>query len=77
MDATDQIAPLDRAVACFDSLADFARALGVSRQVVNNWRTRGIPADMVGRVSAATGGAVTYHELRPDLFPAPSKESAA
>ena len=35
--------------------ADLARALGISEQRVNHWRTRGIPARMVRDVEFALG----------------------
>lgn len=49
-----------------------ARALGVSQQVICNWRARGLPIEWVLRVAAATGFEVTPHDLRPDLYPNPT-----
>lgn len=58
---------LKKAIDTFETQQAFADALGVSKQVVANWKTRGLPAEWVGRVSALTG--VPPQELRPDLFP--------
>lgn len=35
--------------------ADLARAMGLSEQRVNNWRTRGIPAAQIRNIEAALG----------------------
>ena len=49
-----------------------ANALGVSIQRVVNWRNRGrVPAAWAARIEAATHGAVTRHDLRPDIYPHP------
>jgi len=47
------------------------------------WKRRGVPAVRVLAVEEATGGAVTRHELRPDIYgerpiqtPAPTAEPA-
>ena len=51
-------------------MAELARRIGVSPQVVNNWRARGsIPPQYVVGISVATG--VRPHDLRPDLYPDP------
>lgn len=49
----------------------FAQALGVSQGLVSHWVTgrARIPAERVLTIEAATGGQVTRHELRPDLYP--------
>lgn len=52
--------------------AELARRLGVTPMTINHWKRRGlkrIPADRVLAVEKATGGQVTRHELRPDLYP--------
>jgi DNA-binding transcriptional regulator YdaS (Cro superfamily) len=58
---------LEKALQKFDSQQAFADALGVSKQTVSNWKSRGLPAEWVGRVSALAG--VSVSDLRPDLFP--------
>lgn len=55
------------------SLADFARSLDppVTPGLVGHWikgRCR-VGPDKVLKIEAATGGKVSRHELRPDLYP--------
>lgn len=53
------------------SQEEFAKAIGVTQGLVSHWvtgRTR-IPAERVLTIEQATGGLVTRHELRPDLYP--------
>ncbi len=47
--------------------ANLARQLGIRSQAVSQWRR--VPAERVLAVEQATGGRVTRHELRPDLYP--------
>jgi len=51
-----------------------ARVVGVSPQAVSEILRRGkrVPAEWCLKLEAATGGAVSAHDLRPDLYPAPS-----
>jgi DNA-binding transcriptional regulator YdaS (Cro superfamily) len=44
-----------------------AEALGLSAVAIHGWKHRGIPAERVLSVEAATG--VSRHVLRPDLYP--------
>ena len=65
---------LERAIRSIGTQTEFAQRLGVSPQVVANWRKRGVPAERVVDVVRATVNedgipAVTPHELRPDVFP--------
>lgn len=58
-----------------------AEACGVTPQAVRHWSngTRRPPCDLesVKAIEAATGGEVTRHDLRPDVFgPAPKKRAA-
>ena len=49
-----------------------ARALGLSQAHVWNWLRAGrVPAERVLPIYRATGGAVSPHELRPDIYPDP------
>lgn len=52
-------------------LGPLAKAIGVSKQAVSQWQWRGVPADRVRAVVAATKGKVTAAELRPDVFGKP------
>lgn len=46
-----------------------AAAIGVRQNVVSNWKARGqVPANQCAAVAAASQGAVTVHDLRPDVF---------
>ena len=48
-----------------------ARAVGVSPQAVSEILRRGkrVPAEWCLPIETATAGAVTRHDLRPDLYP--------
>lgn len=56
--------------------SDLAKAIGVSRQIVSHWRTGRcrVPAERCRAIEKATGGAVTRHDLRPDIFGAALEE---
>lgn len=58
-----------------------ATALGLKQNVVSNWRQRGnVPANQCAAVALASGGEVTVHDLRPDVFgppPAANEQKAA
>ena len=62
-----------RAVAAAKGQLPLARAIGTSQSNVWEWLNRsprGVPAEWVLRVEAAT--QVPRHLLRPDLYPPPS-----
>lgn len=62
-----QTNPIDLAVKEAGSLTKLADALGLSVQVVSNWKSRGVvPIDRCVAIERATGGVVTRRELRPD-----------
>jgi DNA-binding transcriptional regulator YdaS (Cro superfamily) len=48
-----------------------ARAVGVTYQAIRKFEREGVPAERVLPIVRATGGAVTPHELRPDIYPDP------
>jgi len=49
--------------------AGVARAIGgISGEAVRKWGISGVPAERVISIYHATRGAVTPHDLRPDLF---------
>jgi DNA-binding transcriptional regulator YdaS (Cro superfamily) len=66
-----QQTPLDRAIEAVGSAKALADALGVTKQAITGWRQRGVPPERVLAVERLTGGAVTRHELRPDVFGMP------
>ena len=49
-----------------------AHAVGVTPQAVSDIlkRDKRVPAEWCLKLEAATGGAVSAHDLRPDLYPA-------
>lgn len=60
---------LQRAIDHFGNQSALARAIGVTPQMVTNWKDRGIPAEQAVKIEHATSGAITVRELRPDLYP--------
>lgn len=53
------------------SQADFGARLDapVSQSAVSQWIAKKVPAERVLEVERASGGALSRHELRPDLYP--------
>lgn len=53
--------------------SELAERVGVSRQAVNAWKlgTSRPDPDKAPAIERATDGAVTKHDLYPDLWPAP------
>jgi DNA-binding transcriptional regulator YdaS (Cro superfamily) len=68
---TRGMAALARAVRLLGSQVKTGRAIGVSPQAVSEVMRRGrrVPAEWCLKLEKATGGAVTAHALRPDLYP--------
>ena len=63
---------LKQAISLCGSGAELGRRVGVERQTVASWLARGaIPAEMVLPIVRAVAGAVTPHDLRPDVYPDP------
>lgn len=59
---------LQRAIEISGGKTALARKLGASVQLVDNWTRRGnVPAEHVPAIEAATDGAVTAEQLRPDV----------
>jgi DNA-binding transcriptional regulator YdaS (Cro superfamily) len=57
------------------SQADFGKLLGVGDAAVTKWEKGRVPAERVLSVSRVTG--ISPHQIRPDLYPAPSRQDAA
>lgn len=55
------------AIDAVGGVAKLAELISVSSQAISQW-TR-VPAERVLQIERATGGRVTRHELRPDLYP--------
>jgi DNA-binding transcriptional regulator YdaS (Cro superfamily) len=58
-----------RVIDMHGSENSLAKKLGVAQQTINNWLDRGIPPHRVLGIEKASNGAVTRHELRPDIYP--------
>ena len=69
--------PVSEIITALGGPTKAAEALGISNpSVVVNWRTRNsVPAQYVAAVTRLTG--IPGHELRPDIFPAPTAEAAS
>lgn len=63
---------LQKAIAAANTAQELARRLGVTPQALSQWRR--IPPLRVLDVERATG--IPRHELRPDIYPPPTKEVA-
>lgn len=64
---------LDRACALLGSQDRLAAALNIKSPSISEWRQRGqVPVKRCLAIEELTGGEVTCHQLRPDLFPAPT-----
>ena len=44
-----------------------AACLGVTPQVISNWKSREVPAEYCPAIEAATNGLVRCEDLRPDV----------
>ena len=56
--------------------AALAEIIGATPQRLQNWLTRGLPADWVLPIYHAVKGKVSPHLLRPDIYPDPSYRPA-
>lgn len=73
---------LAAAVGIIGGQAQLARILGVSQPNVWHWlhKSEHVPAEYVLKIEQATGGKVSRHDLRPDIYPpllSRSKDGAA
>ena len=58
---------LTTAIEIVEGTARLASLLGISSQAVSQWDR--CPVERVLDVERATGGKVSRHELRPDIYP--------
>lgn len=61
---------LERAIAILGGTTALSAELGESPQTVNNWRSRGVPAERcpdIERVTAKAGTRIYCEDLRPDV----------
>ena len=65
------IGALKTAITQLGSQVAVAKVAGVSPQAVSEIVRRGrrVPAEWCRAIEQATGGAVSVHDLRPDLYP--------
>lgn len=67
-----------KAIEAAGGATALARAVGVVPMAVQQWKKRGVPPERCLLVEAATHGAVTRYDLRPDIFgPAPDVKREA
>ncbi len=62
---------LEHAINLVGSVKELARTVGVSPMAVYHWRNRNnglVPRASAVTIEEATGGRVTRHQLRPDIF---------
>lgn len=70
--------PLEIAIDTLGSQQALADALGIRSPSITEWKQRRrVPAERCMAIEVATGRAVTCHDLRPDVFPAPPTTEAA
>lgn len=76
---TKNIVALNRAIEVLGGQSALARACGVKQGHVWHWlnKSRKVPGDYVLTIEAATNGAVTRYELRPDIFGKPDSTQHA
>src|SRR5258706_5579390 len=62
---------LGAALGIIGGQAQLARILGVSQPNVWHWlhKSERVPAEYVLKIEQATGGKVSRHDLRPDIYP--------
>jgi DNA-binding transcriptional regulator YdaS (Cro superfamily) len=64
---------LEKAIKHMGSQVALAKALKLPGKnpsmTITHWKERGVPAKRVLEIERVTGGTVTRHELRPDLYP--------
>lgn len=65
-----------KAVEIVGGQAVLADLCSVRQQAVFGWTQRGCPPGRVLTIEKATGGKVTRHELRPDLYPIEKGQAA-
>lgn len=69
---------IQAAAAEFETVAAFARALGLKSPTVHQWLdgSRAVPAGQCLKIEQVTGGKVSRYDLRPDVFGEPTQRAA-
>jgi DNA-binding transcriptional regulator YdaS (Cro superfamily) len=61
---------IKKAIEIIGSQTALAEKLGCTPQAVQQWEASGtVPVKRVIGIEQATGGVITRHELRPDIYP--------
>lgn len=70
----NQVSALNKAIEHCGSATKLAQKIGVTLMSVSHWRAgrNAISAERAKQIELATNGAVTRHELRPDIFDPPA-----
>lgn len=71
--------PLEKAIQVAGGQSELARKCGASQQQISYWLHKAkkrVPAEYVIPIERATGGRVSRHELRPDLYPEETETAA-
>lgn len=61
------MAAIEQAIHILGSVRALSETLGVSAQVITNWKSRGVPAERCPAIERATLGIVRCEDLRPDV----------
>lgn len=68
-------AAIARAIEAVGGQTALAKILGITTQAISQWKR--VPPAHVLAIETATGGRVTRHEMRPDVFgPEPQRGAA-
>ena len=67
---------LDTAIQAVGTQEKLAKALGLQPMAVSQWRKRRVPAEHCRAVAELSLGAVSVHDLRPDVFGPAPREAA-
>lgn len=62
------LTPLEKASAIVGSQRELASQLNITEGSVSLWKTNGVPPRKCLEIEHLTGGKVTVHDLRPDIF---------
>ena len=53
----------EKIVGCFKTQTEAAKALGITRQAINQWQHHGVPASQALRIEKVTKGKVKVKEV--------------
>jgi DNA-binding transcriptional regulator YdaS (Cro superfamily) len=78
VDKPIELVALERACELLGGQVKLSEAIsGASPQAISQWRKRGrVPAERVLEIETATGGKVSRHDLRPDIYPRERRKAA-